>query len=139
MMTSRPSRGHEEIPHTADWALRVWAEDLPSLFEEAARGMDELAGRELEPAPRVSRSLELETGDEESLLVAFLSELLYLQEQEHLGFDVYQIEIQAMQLKAQMEGARLRSLAKPIKAVTFHNLHIAYTGSGCEVELVFDV
>ena len=138
-MTTRPSRGYQEVPHTADWALRVWAEDLPSLFVEAAIGMDVLTGRELEPEPRLSRSLELEAGDEESLLVAFLSELLYLQEQQDLGFDTYRIEIKGSRLRAKMEGAPLRSVAKPIKAVTFHNLHIAHTRSGCEVELVFDV
>ena len=36
----------EEIPHTADWALRIRGEDLRSLFENAARGMASLIGGE---------------------------------------------------------------------------------------------
>ena len=31
--------GFEEIRHTADWALRVWASNLSELLTEAARGM----------------------------------------------------------------------------------------------------
>ncbi len=138
-MTAKPAKGHEEIPHTADWALRVWAEDLPSLFAEAARGMSSLSGVQLEPAPRLGRSLELQATDHESLLVAFLSELLYIQEQERIGFDQLNIGIHDTRLTAKMEGAPLASLAKPIKAVTFHNLKIACSEHGCQVELVFDV
>ncbi len=36
--------GYEEIPHTADWSIRVWAEDLAGLLAESARGMNWLAG-----------------------------------------------------------------------------------------------
>ncbi len=138
-MTSKPARGHEEIPHTADWALKVWAEDLPQLFDEAAHGMSSLSGVRLERAPRLTRTLELEATDDESLLVTFLSELLYIQEQERIGFDQLDIVIHGTRLTAKMEGAPLASLAKPIKAVTFHNLKIACGEHGCQVELVFDV
>ncbi len=138
-MTAKPAKGHEEVPHTADWALRVWAEDLPLLFAEAAHGMSSLSGVRLEPAPRLGRTLELEATDHESLLVAFLSEVLYIQEQERIGFDQLDIAIQGTRLTAQMEGAPLASLAKPIKAVTFHNLKIECSPHGCQVELVFDV
>jgi SHS2 domain-containing protein len=136
---SRPPRGHEEVPHTADWALRVWAENLPALFAEAAKGMYALSGVRLAPGPRISRTLELEASDEEGLLVAFLSELLYLQEQDNLGFDEHRLAIEGPRLGAVMKGASLVSVEKPIKAVTFHNLHIQQTGQGCEVQLVFDV
>ena len=36
--------GFLELPHTADWAVRVWAADLPALFAAAANGMNSLAG-----------------------------------------------------------------------------------------------
>lgn len=32
--------GFEELHHTADWSLRVWAGDRPALFEAAARRMN---------------------------------------------------------------------------------------------------
>ncbi len=133
------SRGSEEIPHTADWSIRVWAEDVPSLLAEAARGMNALAGAQLAPGPRLVRIFEYEALDEESMLVAFLSELVYAQEHENTGFDKFGIRLDDSRLRVEMEGAPLASLTKPIKAVTFHNLQIRRTARGNEVEIVFDV
>ena len=133
------SRGFEEVAHTADVALRVWAEDLPSLFAEAALGMNSLAGVRLAPSPRIRRTYKHAAADKESLLVAFLSELVFNQENENLGWDAFRIRLEDSGLEVQMAGAALASVAKPIKAVTFHNLHISQTARGYEAELVFDV
>jgi len=37
-MNEKSLSGFEEIRHTADWALRVWAPDLSTLFTQAAQG-----------------------------------------------------------------------------------------------------
>jgi SHS2 domain-containing protein len=167
--------GFEEKAHTADWALRVWADDLEGLFAEAARGMYALAGALPAPAcpggqarvaprpgpdgtgqaqvavrpgskaegqaegPKVKRTFEAEATDAESLLVAFLSELVFAVEQEHLIFDEFDVQVEGMKLKVEMSGAPILSLAKAIKAVTYHNLQIQPTARGYEVEIVFDV
>ena len=130
---------YEEIPHTADWSIRVWAEDLPRLLAESARGMYWLAGAKLVERPRVKRRYETEGTDRESLLVAFLSELVYYAEQEYTGFDDFDIRIKDGRLKVEMGGAPLKSLDKAIKAVTWHNLKINETVRGLEVQIVFDV
>ncbi len=136
--------GYEEIPHTADWALRVWAGDLPTLFRAAAKGMNSLSGLVLAREGRVRRSIELTAPDAESLLVAFLSELVYSAEQENLGFDDFDIHLELAEantywLRAKISGAPIESISKTIKAVTFHNLQIRGTERGLEVEIVFDV
>jgi len=131
--------GFEEISHTADWSIRVWADDLAGLLVESARGMNWLAGAELADQPRVKQSFEAEGPDGESMLVAFLSELVYYAEQQNLGFDDFAIETKNDRLKAEIEGAPLKSLSKAIKAVTWHNLKIKETERGLEVEIVFDV
>lgn len=139
--------GFEEIPHTADWSIRVWADDLPGLLAESARGMYWLSGAKLTlganegmaEAPREKRTYETEGPDAESLLVAFLSELVYYTEQENLGFDDFEIRVKDGRLKADMGGAPLESLDKAIKAVTWHNLKINETARGLEAEIVFDV
>jgi SHS2 domain-containing protein len=131
--------GFEEIPHTADWALRVWAEDLPGLLAESARGMNWLAGAELSDGPRRKITFETESADAASLLVTFLSELVYYAEQENLGFDEFDIRIFDERSSVKMQGAPLKSLKKAIKAVTWHNLEIRETGRRLEVEIVFDV
>ena len=130
----------EEISHTADWSIRVWAKDLGALLTESARGMIALSHAVASPSPRVRRELSLNAVDAESLLVAFLEELLYLAESESLLFDRFEFKsLSETNLHAMMEGGRLRSQEKEIKAVTFHNLAIRNTERGLEVEIVFDV
>ena len=131
--------GFEEISHTADWSARIWAEDLPSLFIEAARAMNSLSGTLTGNGSRVKRTFEIEAPDAESLLVAFLSELLYYQEQENLAFDRFDLRLANQWLKVEMEGTELSSSDKAIKAVTYHNLKIAKTNEGFETTIVFDV
>jgi SHS2 domain-containing protein len=129
----------EEIPHTADWSLRVSAADLPALLSESARGMLVLSGIRLSTASRVERLLKLTASDPEDMLVSFLSELLFLQENEALAFDDVRVQIDDNNLSALLLGSRILSMNKAIKAVTYHNMHIRRISIGYEVEIVFDV
>ena len=131
--------GFEEISHTADWSVRVWAPDLPSLFAESARAMKALARTVTAQGPYVKRAFESEGADAESLLVAFLSELIYYQEQENLAFETFELEVKSSELKVEMEGGQIISTDKAIKAVTYHNLKIEETQRGFETTIVFDV
>lgn len=131
--------GFEEISHTADWSVRVWAQDLSSLFAEAARAMNSLAGIVTDKGPRLKQAFEAEGLDAESLLVAFLSELVYHQEQENLAFERFEAAVEEQKLKVEMEGAQIISIDKAIKAVTYHNIKIEKTSRGFEVVIVFDV
>jgi SHS2 domain-containing protein len=135
----RSNAGFEEIEHTADWALKVWAPDLPALFEQAALGMDSLAGIELDGESSLDRRLELKAPDAESLLVAFLSEVLHFAESEQIGFRSYSIRITSERLTASLEGAPILQASKEIKAVTYHQLAIKATPYGLETQIVFDV
>lgn len=148
---------YQEIHHTADWGLRVWAGDLPGLFIEAARGMLALMGARpvtdgksstQEEAGQVTgstppRRLTLTAPDAEALLVAFLSEILYLVEQERLTLEDLRLTIlpgeETWQLHAEGLPRPLASVQKLIKAVTFYNLHIQSDENGYSVEVVFDV
>jgi SHS2 domain-containing protein len=139
MMVEKQLSGYLEISHTADWALKVWAPDLPGLFEQAAHGMYALLQIRLQPGGNYQCPVDLEAVDAEGLLVSFLSELLYLAEQEDLGFDEFDLEIVDEHLFGQMLGAPIESQAKEIKAVTYHNLVIQTTQQGLETIIVFDV
>jgi len=131
-MTEKQSSGYLEISHTADWALKVWAPDLPGLFEQAACGMFALLQIKLQPGGRYECPLDLEAEDMEGLLVSFLSELLYLTEQEGLGFDAFELVIEDDHLSGCITGAPVESQRKEIKAVTYHNLSIQKTDLGFE-------
>jgi SHS2 domain-containing protein len=131
--------GFRETEHTADWELEVWAPDFGQLLEQAARGMYSLSGAELHTTLCEDRSFEIQALDPESLLVEFLSELLYYSEMEGLGFDHYELKIEGNDLRARLVGAPLESLEKEIKAVTYHNLAIRRTDRGLMAKIVFDV
>jgi SHS2 domain-containing protein len=131
--------GFQEIEHTADWALKVWAPDYVQLFRQAALGMNTLAQLQLDTTPRVEERIKLSAMDIESLLVAFLSELVYFAEQDDLGFDSFEISLEGNSLQARLCGAPIASRKKEIKAVTYHNLEVEPTESGYTVVIVFDV
>ena len=137
-----PQFGFREHAHTADWELEAWAPDLPTLLEQAARGMYALSGLRLTGEPRHQQLLTLSAKDPESLLVQFLSNLLWIEENNHLGFDRFDIEITqdiAYNLHAQCYGSVMSGMDKEIKAVTYHNLAIHTTTLGLHVNIVFDV
>ena len=131
--------GFQEIDHTADWALHVWAPDLVALFAQAARGMYCLSGMQLRASPRLTRVLNVQGHDSETLLVNFLMELLFLGEQEDLGFDKFDLSLEEYSLEARLVGAPIASQQKEIKAVTYHNLDINSGPRGLEVTITFDV
>ena len=131
--------GFEEVAHTADWSVRVWAQDLSSLFAECAHAMNTLSGTVIGSGPRLERRFEAEGPDVESLLVTFLSELVYYQEQENLAFASFEVDVNDKKLTIQMEGGQIASMDKAIKAVTYHNLKIQETNQGFHTTIVFDV
>ena len=83
--------------------------------------------------------IALEAGDAETLLVAWLGELLYLHERDgcvFIGFEV--CEITPTHLQAVARGGPPRERRGHLKAVTFSELEIRCDAEGCETTVVFD-
>jgi SHS2 domain-containing protein len=133
------TEGFRELEHAADWELEVWAPDMPALLEVAARGMYHLLGMSLAPGPRASRRIVLSAADRESLLVDFLSELLFLSESEGVAFDVIGVALDGVRLDAELSGAPVASQSREIKAVTYHGLQVVEIDRGLTARVVFDV
>ena len=130
--------GYQEIEHTGDCAIRVWGENLAMLFADAARGLYNVSGTRLGAGRRIRRKIRLRADDTEGLLVAFLSELIYLQEHSGLGFQEFDLDVQERQLTGTMRGGDLLTIAQPLKAVTYHDLEIQEIESQYVCQLVFD-
>lgn len=143
-MNDQPA-GFKEVDHTADWELKVWAPDLPSLLEQAARGMYTLAGLAVGQGQLCRRELEIQAQDMEGMLVNFLSELLYFEMDEGLVFEHFKLQVDKLsqgggyQLCGSLMGAPAASSGKDIKAVTYHKMNIEHGPRGFEVRIVFDV
>lgn len=134
------SSGYRERPHTADWALDIWAPDLVALLQTAAQGMYALIGAQLEPhAERKDYKIECTAGDPEVLLVSFLSDLVYFTGRDNISFDRFDLQLADSKLTAIVSGLLIESQVKEIKAVTYHNLSIRKTDRGLEATIVFDV
>ena len=131
--------GYRELPHTADWELEIWAPDIGALFEQAARGMYHLCQAKLYSHPRLTHRIELIIIEPEILLIDFLTELIFLTESEGLAFDEFNLKFEGDRFIADVTGAKLESLSKEIKAVTYHNIKIRETGSELKANIVFDV
>ena len=135
---------YEQVPHTADIAARVFGETVPGLFENAAFAMfdimADLGGLDADTVVKV----ELEAPDTESLLVAWLNELLYRSYlKQVLFFDFQIIALENNTLQAEARGRKMpdrrERMRTEIKATTYHALEIKKTGPGYEVTVVFDV
>lgn len=165
---SGPAGGFEEIPHTADRAIRAWGETLSALFVHAARGMYSLAGiPEAGSRGEEEVAVEVEAASAEGLLVAWLNELLYLTETKKLFFRDFAVESLLLPpeeeerwggmrtgvegedareerdlafLRGRARGVRLTGIpARYIKAATYHNLEIVREDGRYVAEVVFDV
>lgn len=140
MDVGKKRSGFEEVEHTGDRALHVWAADWNEFLKRAAEGLYKILGLDLAPGLLQTRELTLEAVDAEGLLVAFLNELLFLAEDEGLAFDVVEVEASQTCLRAIMEGAKIVGWRQEVKAVTYSNLEIMRNEMGFyEATVVFDV
>jgi SHS2 domain-containing protein len=135
---------YEEIPHTADIALRVYGRDLKELFVNAAYGMFDIIADLEGLKSSVSVDVDLKASSREGLLVSWLDELLYDFYTKGIIFFRFEIlVITAEGLIAKAHGRHVgenrNRLKREIKAATFHNLEIKETPDGLSVDIVFDV
>ena len=131
----------EELEHTADIALRVYGGDLQELFVCAAEGMFHLIGDcERDDPPYFEDNIHLEAPDQESLLIDWLNELLYLSETQDVCYYVFDMRnLTSTSLEALVGGSSPTLHKRAIKAATFHELRIEETSNGLEVTIVFDI
>jgi len=133
-------RRYEEIEHTADIAIRAYGRDLAELFINAAYGMFDLMVDVEELRPVIRRDFDLEAFDVETLLIDWLSGLLYEHEMRGEVYKHFEVHMVTPQhLKASAYGTNSVKPHRLIKAVTFHDLQIERTSDGYRAQIVFDV
>lgn len=134
--------GFEELSHTADLEIKVWGDDLTSLFLAAADGLFHLSGIDdyEEGFSAVKETISLDAMDYEGLLILFLEELLYRLTEDYMLFSIEKLSISTdFSLKAKLKGTQIKSYQRDIKAVTYHRLNIRELDNGYEVNIVFDI
>lgn len=133
---------YEELDHTADIRLRVKSPSPDSLFAETALAMMKIVYGELRRG-EIERTIELESGNLENLLLDFLSEVLFISEVENLVFSSATVHIFGNSLKAQLAGEpfdpeRHRG-GTEIKGISYSGLSIVKEDEGYVLDILFDV
>jgi protein archease len=136
--------GFEIFEVTADQGIRAWGQDLPEVFTNAARGLWSLMVEPGTVRPRLAYPVRAEASDRETLLVAWLNELLYLYETQGVALAEFTItRLEAESLEATVTGEPLDRERHPpvghVKAVTYHMLSLQHTVAGWEAQVVVDV
>jgi SHS2 domain-containing protein len=90
--------------------------------------------------PAGERHVSLRAPDREGLLVRWLQEVLLCLEVDRLLPTRIEVTVSpTLELDARWEATALDGVEKPIKAVTYHDLHIDQAGGELEATVVFDV
>lgn len=136
--------GFEIFAVTADKGIRAWGRDLPEVFVNAARGLWSLMVEPGTVRPVRAFPIRAEGSDRETLLVAWLNELLYLYEVERVALSEFAVaRLDEESLEATVRGESLDRTRHPVlghvKAVTYHLLQLRPVGAGWEAQVVVDV
>jgi SHS2 domain-containing protein len=133
----------ELIEHTADVGIVAYGADVKEAFANAARGMFSLIVEAGSVRETAHRDIEVTAPDEESLLVTWLNELIYLFDVENVLFSRFEIiELDATRLKARAYGEPVddtrHMLKTGIKAATYHMVEVDRSKGG-RVQVLFDI
>jgi SHS2 domain-containing protein len=132
-------RSYTEIDHTADRAFRVRGRDLAELFTNAALALAAVQAA-IGKVAGAAREVEVAGIDREALLVNWLNEILYLQEQYRQAYSRFEVlSISEQQLRARLHGVPYVTARTLIKAVTFHGLELRHSHRGWEATVVIDI
>jgi len=133
----------EVIDHTADVGIVAYGKDLKEAFANAAFGMFSLIANLEKVRGSISREIDVQSTDQEALLVDWLNELLYLFDVEHIIFKRFEITaLSQKKLKAKVYGEKIdtsrHQLKTAVKAATYHMLKIE-KNKGVRVQLILDI
>jgi SHS2 domain-containing protein len=147
----------EILEHTADVGVRATGATLEETFEQAARGMCEIAGiwREEEKEEGEEVELSLAADDLGALLVDWLSEILYLHDSRRCAVAGVRADRIALGAGGEAEGAGGEADGRgavsllplgdepsegvQVKAVTYHRLSVTRSAQGWTAEVYLDI
>ena len=132
---------YEEIEHTADVGIRAYGRTLDELFANAAEGMFSLIADLATVKPIGEIEVRVSADDAPTLLLRWLTDLLYVHETEHLLFSSFDAKVGAGSVVGLARGEGMdksrHGLKLAIKAVTRHRLTVDPQRGIAEV--IFDI
>ena len=133
---------YQVLEHKADLKIRVFGKTKEELFENAMIGMFKGAKYQKKLKTQTSKvKAKIKSIDLISLLVDFLSEILYLVETKKLVFDKVKFKkFTEKEIEAELIGRPLKRMGVHIKGVTYHDLDIHQEKDGTwQATILFDI
>ncbi|HUW86032.1 MAG TPA: archease [Methanoregula sp.] len=132
----------EEISHTADVKIHARAPTLEELFSETLKALMQVMYGTTSRG-EIQRELRIESSDIESLLIDFLSEVLFISEVESLVFSEASLRINGLSLIAELKGEPFdparHSGGSEVKGISYSGLAITHDANGYMLDIIFDV
>lgn len=130
--------------HPADVGIIARGATMAEAFQHTAEGMFSLMVDLKRVRPQEAVEVRVQAEDRETLLVAWLSELLFVFETEHLvcvRFDMDHCRDIEVVSRAWGEpyNPKRHGRGAAVKAVTFHRLRVVQNNDEWETEVTFDV
>jgi SHS2 domain-containing protein len=134
----------EILEHTADIGFRAYGRTMAELFAAAAEALVSIALDTENVVPRSERSIRANGSDWESLLVNWLSEVLYYTDGEQFAFRRFRVDEISPEAASGVGVGEPRDPARHsakliIKGVTYHQLKIVATEDGWYADVYLDI
>jgi len=144
LLSMKSASSFQPIDHTADVGYRLFAPTLAELFAVAGRALFDAITEHDSIQSKLERKIEVQAGDVEALLVAWLSELNFYCITEFELYGEFAIEeISPTAVRATVRGEKIdparHVIHTEIKAVTYHELFVREAENGWEAQVIFDV
>ncbi|PIE34948.1 protein archease [candidate division KSB3 bacterium] len=135
---------YHEIEHTADVGVDVYGSSFEELLQHAGYALFDTIVDASTIQPAIERTVRISGTDEESLLMNWLRELLYLFSVEQEVYTEFVIQSShAFQVTAVLKGEALdcerHRFETELKAVTYHQFSVVKEGEQWKARVIFDV
>jgi SHS2 domain-containing protein len=141
---AKQGKGYEFFDHTADIGIRAQGETLSELFMHAAQALTELLVEESHIESRLVRAIHLDADNAESLLLSWLSELLFWFSTKRFLAATYAFDdISCRSLRGTIRGEAFdvsrHTQGREVKAITRHMLEVRQEKGIWQAQVIVDI
>ena len=131
------------IEHTSDIGFEVEEDDLKGLFSTAAIAMYGLMVDPFSIEQSISRNIEIQSEDMESLMFDWIDELIFLFESENVVLREFDLFIDDYHIDGSCRGGIFdpsrHESGIVVKAVTYHMMEVKKKSGGWYARVILDV
>ena len=130
------------LEHTADVKFQAYGKTLSESFENAALALKETIAGKIKIKSKIKKKIKVEGKDNESLLLKFLEEFLFLLDSKNFILSsIKNLKIKNYKLEAEISGdnARNYKFTNDVKAVTYNQMFVRQTSGKWVCQVVLDV